>query len=111
MVNCAFENYGCAGGYLIPAIDFLVSEGVAPEICVPYEERDTMKCSSKCSVDERFAKIKYQKYYCKPGSLKISTNVREIQKEIYENGSVVVSLLVYEDFYNFKEGIYHNVAG
>ena len=38
MVNCAFESYGCEGGYLIPAVDFLVTEGVTRESCFPYLE-------------------------------------------------------------------------
>ena len=27
MLNCAWENMGCEGGYLVPAIDFLMSDG------------------------------------------------------------------------------------
>ena len=38
MINCDVDNFGCAGGYLIPAIDFLITEGVATETCVPYRE-------------------------------------------------------------------------
>lgn len=52
MINCAYENYGCNGGYLIPAIDFLTTEGVAPLSCFPYiENRDS--CSSKCKAENK----------------------------------------------------------
>lgn len=27
MVNCNFENFGCKGGYMVPALDFLMTEG------------------------------------------------------------------------------------
>ena len=47
MVNCDVDNYGCAGGYLIPAIDFLVTEGVATETCVPYVEGKE-DCTFQC---------------------------------------------------------------
>jgi len=53
----------------------------------------------------------YAKYYCKAGSLKILTTVPEMQKEIYENGPVVVSLTIMEDMYNYEGGIYHHVSG
>ena len=46
MVNCAFEQYGCMGGYLIPAIDFLVTEGVCKSSCKPYKSRDE-KCNAR----------------------------------------------------------------
>ena len=38
MVNCAYEGYGCKGGYLIPAVDFMITEGVARLSCIPYEQ-------------------------------------------------------------------------
>ena len=42
MVDCAFEQYGCMGGYLIPAVDFLVAEGVTTSSCKPYKDKDDM---------------------------------------------------------------------
>ena len=54
IVNCAFENYGCGGGYMIPAADFLSSEGVAPASCFPYME-ETDSCTFECqNASEKF---------------------------------------------------------
>jgi len=48
MIDCAFENLGCEGGYLIPAMDFLITEGVAPLSCVPFTEETGTTCEVKC---------------------------------------------------------------
>lgn len=72
MVNCAFENFGCDGGYILPAIDFLVTEGVAPYECSPYTGADTQGCHAQCSSQQP---LPYQKYYCKGDSMKVMTNV------------------------------------
>jgi hypothetical protein len=43
MVACSTDNYGCEGGYLMNAVDFLMNEGAASEECFPYIEHTT-KC-------------------------------------------------------------------
>jgi cathepsin B len=34
-----------------------------------------------------------------------------MQKEIYENGPIMLGLLVWEDMYNYESGIYDKVVG
>lgn len=41
MVNCDFENFGCEGGYVIPAIDFLITDGTTSNKCVKYKNEDS----------------------------------------------------------------------
>ena len=48
MVSCDKNNYGCSGGYLNKAWDFLEQTGVSLEKCVPYEGTDD-KCPIKCA--------------------------------------------------------------
>lgn len=75
MVNCDVDNYGCAGGYLIPAIDFLITEGVATDTCVPYRE-DKEDCNFQCEnkgIIHEEDKEHYIKHYCKSGSFKVHT--------------------------------------
>lgn len=67
------------------------------------KERCTFSCDSK--------KDNYQKFYCKPGSLRIETEFEMMQQQIYEDGPVMVGLMVYEDLYNYKEGIYEYTTG
>ena len=77
MVNCNYENYGCMGGYLMTTIDYLMTEGVVPRDCIPYQEaRDfcTYRCYDGLS--------DYDKYYCKPGSMLIATTHDQIKREL-----------------------------
>eukprot|EP00356_Strombidium_inclinatum_P013390 CAMPEP_0170481778 /NCGR_PEP_ID=MMETSP0208-20121228/2089_1 /TAXON_ID=197538 /ORGANISM="Strombidium inclinatum, Strain S3" /LENGTH=182 /DNA_ID=CAMNT_0010754541 /DNA_START=570 /DNA_END=1118 /DNA_ORIENTATION=+ len=106
MINCDFENYGCVGGYMVPAVDFLITEGVATESCVSYKNKYE-QCSFRCD-DEKQA---YKKQYCKRGSLQIFTDRHEMQKEIHQDGPIMVGLLIYEDLYNYKSGIYEYTTG
>jgi cathepsin K len=50
MVSCDYENYACGGGYLLSAVDYLESEGVATETCMPYQDKET-SCTFTCQND------------------------------------------------------------
>ena len=106
MIDCNFENSACNGGYLVTAVDFLLSEGVTTESCMPYQNKKE-RCTFKCQDDNQT----YLKYYCKRNTLNIETDVREIQREIYENGPVSITMYVYEDFLNYSDGVYEQTAG
>jgi cathepsin B len=106
LVACNFENFGCSGGLLVNTVDFLQTEGVASEECMPYQDIDTT-CSFKCIDPTK----QYTKYYCKSGSLKILSDYEEIQRELFTNGPLMVGLSVYEDFTSYKNGTYKHVAG
>ena len=43
--------------------------------------------------------------------MKIATSISEIQQELYNNGPMQVGLTVFEDFYSYKEGVYHYTTG
>ena len=73
MVSCDFENFGCSGGYLIASVDYLEAEGVATEECMPYLDKDRY-CFFECDNPS----VKYEKYYCKTGSLELGITHREI---------------------------------
>ena len=47
MVNCDFENSGCSGGYMVNAIDFLMTEGTVTYGCKPYLNILDF-CDSRC---------------------------------------------------------------
>ena len=75
--------------------------------CGPYI--DTPKCVEECrqgygveyEADKKFGNSSYG----------ILPNVEDIQREIMENGPVVAAFTVYKDFYAYKSGVYHHVAG
>ena len=72
---------------------------------MPYQEGDT-KCTFACT-----APHKYQKHYCKRGSLKVFTTPSEIKKEVVANGPIMVGMTIYEDLFSDQEGIYEQVTG
>ena len=106
MVDCDFENFGCKGGYMVPAMDFLQTEGTTTNACKAYRD-DQNYCEMKC--DD--GKMPYEKYYCKSGSMRIETDRHLIQQDILENGPVLVPLMVYEDIYSYASGVYEYTAG
>lgn len=108
MVNCNFENYGCSGGLLVNTVDFLQTEGVTSEECMPYQDKDR-SCSFTCSNGTK--DYQKSKYFCKPGSLTILSSAEDIQTELITKGPMMVGLTVYEDFTNYKSGVYKHVTG
>lgn len=91
---------------MIPAVDFLQTDGTTTYQCLPY--RNTKNpCTFACEDPS----LSYEKYYCLPGTFKMHTKTEDIQREIYNYGSVMVGLMIYEDFYNYQEGVYHYTAG
>lgn len=105
---CDFENFGCQGGLLVNTIDFLQTEGVASDECMPYQDKGS-SCSFSC-INQDLDYLK-SKYYCKPGSLKILTSYDAIKHELMTKGPLMVGLTVYEDFTAYKSGVYHHVTG
>ena len=79
MIDCDFENFGCEGGYIVPSIDFLTTDGVSTLECSPYTQK-THNCELKCrKPDGRLNDdLRYEKYFCKAGTFKILTTVEEI---------------------------------
>lgn len=105
-MSCNYENYGCDGGYLVPAIDYLQAEGIADDQCMPYQD-EVSHCNYKC-LDSKFA---YKKHYCTVGSMVIAVSEQEIKEELYLNGPMIVALEMWEDFYNYEGGIYEQTTG
>jgi len=131
---CSSCGMGCNGGYPGAAWDFWQDNGVPTgglfndtKTCQPYSfppcdhhvdgkygpcgsgEYDTPDCKSSCNdaypgdfdSDLTFAASSYS----------VSSSEAKIQSEIYTNGSVEVAFDVYEDFLNYKSGVYQHVTG
>ncbi|CAB3398847.1 unnamed protein product [Caenorhabditis bovis] len=116
---------GCSGGYLIKALEFFNRRGVVTGGdylgggCKPYtvppcdhahcKPAETPQCHETCqsgysksfSDDKHFGKSAYA----------VAKTVAAIQTEIMTNGPVSAAITVHEDFYKYKSGVYHHVAG
>ena len=107
MVDCNMEQFGCMGGYLLNAIDYLMVEGAVTQQCIPYRENQSI-CTYRCADG---GKTPYDKYYCKPRSIAIAVSHEEIKRELITNGPMLMGLQIYEDFMNYESGIYKYEEG
>jgi len=135
LVACCYEcGDGCDGGQLGPSFDYWVQNGLPTgglygdvNTCQPYpfppcdhhvvgkygpcpsEEYPTPSCSNTCvsgyphtyGTDLHFASKAYS----------LPSREQEIMREIFEQGSVEAAFDVYEDFINYKTGVYKHVKG
>ena len=130
---CGLCGKGCAGGLPYEAFIYWSGPGIPTggdygdtDTCVPYflpkcnhhlndtglpdcpKTASAPKCNQTCQdgYDKEFEEDKYygKEYYTVKGE-------EEIKTEIYERGSIEASFLVYEDFVNYKDGVYQHVDG
>lgn len=108
MVSCDSNNFACDGGYLDYAWDYLESNGVVTEKCLPYTSGKGVvpSCPSKCADGSSLEKFK-----CKANSVRQSRGANQIKSEIAKEGPVEGAFTVYEDFFNYQKGVYHHVSG
>ena len=125
---CPYCGFGCFGGYPPFAFDYFRDTGIPSgglygdtTTCVPYffppcddhphnctDYKDTPECQTECQEgypktldeDRSFGDISYT-----------VSGEENLMKEIYENGSVEADFAVFEDFADYKSGIYQHVTG
>lgn len=96
----------CGGGNCIgwnnqAACNFLSSSGAPDEFCWPYVPIDS-SCSEACS-NRNLRAVKISYYGFVAGE--------EPYKACLQNGPIMASMVVYEDFQNYQYGIYEHVSG
>ncbi len=109
LVSCDTNDYGCNGGYMDMAWEFLENHGVSSDACFPYTAGSGLApaCATKCVDGENFN----AKFKCQAGTVRQSQGADQIASEIYTNGPVEAAFTVYEDFFSYSSGIYHHVSG
>lgn len=110
LVDCSKDNYGCQGGSLDKAWEFLEASGSVSDTCYEYKGVDGT-CQVSCSNDEEW--IPYHATNIREfGSIeKQSSRVKAMQQEIQKNGPIETTFQVYSDFLNYKSGVYVHNAG
>lgn len=100
LVSCDSENYGCDGGYLNLAWDYIVNVGLVTEDCFPYdaEAGDAAACQNTCVDGENWKPYKAINVQ--------SLSIQEGQTEISTNGPIETAFNVYEDFFSYTGGVY-----
>jgi cathepsin B len=107
LVSCDTGNYGCNGGYLNVAWNFMAKSGVVSDTCYPYTSGTAGvdgKCSSTCTGSGEWAPHHSAK-------TQTTTSVSKTQTSLMTEGPVEAAFTVYEDFMNYKSGVYHHATG
>ncbi len=109
LLACDNTDYGCRGGYVMRALQFLEATGTATEECIPYESSDGNPgpCPQKC---KNGSPIEY--FQCQENSVRdISYDIDAIKVELTTRGPVALSMEVFEDFLYYRRGVYKHVHG
>ena len=100
MVSCDMNNYGCNGGFMDPAYNFLRDTGVPPEVCFPYQGKD-LPCEDACANPDRISISSWQR---------IAWDVDALKVAVYEH-PITCTFYVYRDFLYYQSGVYKHVEG
>ena len=125
---CSNCGYGCFGGFPAMAFTYWKNEGIPTgglygdtTTCKPYflppcdnymtqceDYVDTPTCEETCQEGYPKTLEEDKTYGISSYSIK---GVDNIMKEIYENGPVEATFLIYEDFGDYDSGVYQHVTG
>jgi cathepsin B len=120
---CRATSNGCQGGYPTQAFNFYGTAGIVSgglygsnDGCKPYpvqpgakSQPTTTPCAASCRTGFNTA---YSADKKKGGSYQVYSMENEaVMQEIYDNGPVVATFIVYEDLYHYKSGVYQYTTG
>jgi len=135
LVSCCHTcGFGCNGGFPGSAWSYWVRKGIVSggsygsnQGCQPYQIApcehhvngtrmpcsgggSTPKCINKCTNEAYKVDFLKDKHFGK-SSYSVKRDQNKIQAEIMTNGPVEGAFTVYEDFVNYKSGVYQHVSG
>ena len=99
LVNCLS---GCQGDFPDVTWEYINKNGITTDKCQAYQNGRN-QCSIKCDSNNDI----FKKYHS--GKIKFLEDEISIKKEIMKNGPVTSMMYLYNDYYDYKSGIYiHN---
>ena len=110
LVSCDFLDKGCNGGSLLFSSIYLKFYGVVTDECKPYTSGNgtVAACdyyNDKCTVEG----VEYKKY--KASSFYMIRSINELKEDILNHGPIETGFYVYDDFMNYKSGVYKRTKG
>ncbi|KAL9654558.1 hypothetical protein ABK040_006622 [Willaertia magna] len=107
VLECDSKDFGCSGGFLNTAWEFLEETGTVDEQCDPYSAGSGTvgPCPTTCKNGSPIRK----KYKVK--NTRTLKGIETIQNEILTNGPVQAVYDVYRDFLSYKSGVFRHVSG
>ena len=105
LISCDTTDMGCNGGYMDRAWAWTKSHGITTDACLPYQSGAgrVPACPSTCHNGTKIVRYKSTSYK--------HLSAAEMQNEIYKNGPIGVAFTVYNDFMNYKSGVYQHKTG
>ncbi|MGA1796143.1 MAG: C1 family peptidase [bacterium] len=129
VVSCDTSNYGCCGGYMDRAYNYLTLNGTTDEACLIYNPSGycscfwnmcrsyTSRCTQKCGDwQDRAVTIPGWEWVPDPLNETLDENgvaigVRNINTALQQHGPIPCGMFVYEDFYSYTGGVYRHLTG
>lgn len=113
LVSCDTTNSGCQGGRLDSVWSWLVKHGIASDDCIPYtsQQGNAPPCPSSCTGGGAIKRYQAKNSYHVGSTILFWRRVEDIQTEIMTNGPVETGFDVYQDFMNYKSGVYSHTSG
>jgi cathepsin B len=104
-VSCDWFDHGCNGGILTTSWLYLRLFGIVSDVCKPYTSGDGKVAwcpllKNACTAEGQ----QYKKYHAK--NFYALNSIDKIKQNLYTNGPVETGFTVYDDFMNYKSGIY-----
>lgn len=103
LVNCDLMEMGCNGGFLTTPFIYYSLVGAQDESCFgEYKSGETGKRTGFCFLKKWSCPVVRAKLF----SIRWLTSPQAIKEEIFKNGPVNTGFNVYDDFLNYKSGVY-----
>lgn len=96
VVSCDKKSKGCQGGGADRVWAYIARRGLYPESCVPFAGAKDAACKSDCKEDQKLKSLGH----CAMGG------ERNLRREVFNQGPVVVMVYVKDDFLVYSSGIY-----
>ena len=105
-VSCDTNNSGCNGGNRLRTWQYYESTGIVTEECFPYSSgTGTVEaCITECKNGDPWKKYKVT-------GAKAISGVNTIKELLLADGPIHTGFTVYQDFMQYKSGIYQHVSG
>eukprot|EP00823_Brevimastigomonas_motovehiculus_P000002 TRINITY_DN0_c0_g1_i2.p1 TRINITY_DN0_c0_g1~~TRINITY_DN0_c0_g1_i2.p1 ORF type:complete len:322 (-),score=82.14 TRINITY_DN0_c0_g1_i2:96-1037(-) len=116
LVSCDKTSSGCSGGYPDKAWTYMEKTGVVTDQCYPYSSASGTtgtclltppKAGAECPKGGSGVQVLY--HATKTGRL--PNNEQQIMQDMYNYGPIEMGFHVYQDFFNYKAGVYYHQSG
>ena len=105
LVSCDTYDDKCSGGFAPSSFRFMTETGTVLEECSPYQGVNGT-CNATCDVPN----IPYKLFKCQAGTAGYVNDTESIKIELMTYGPMYSRFEVYDDFMEYKNGIYYQTS-